>query len=168
MIAIGWGQNSSRFIPIMQFVLTQFVIADTFSRLFARYARSEKRPMTASIFQDFQLRSWVSCILHWFCREPITQSEQIPRICFTVHSQTSLFLDRFWRKLVVHILRKFPRRLTKGTDQKMLLWDVCTCSFKKKSGILVNFYELVTIRSVVSVTWVSVFTLMGHSLESGG
>ena len=50
----------------------------------------------------------------------------------------------------------------------MLLLDVCTCSFKKKSGILVNFYELVTIRSVVSVTWVSVFTLRGHLLELGG
>ena len=139
MIAIDWGQNSSRCIPIMHFVLTQFVIADTFSRLFARYARSEKRPMTASIFQDFQLRSWVSCILHWFCRKPIIQSEQIPRICFTMHSQTSLFLDRFWRKLVDHILRKFPRRLTKRYRPKNVALRCVHLLFQKE---IWNFGEL--------------------------
>ena len=142
MIEIDWGQNSSRCIPIMHFVLTQFVIADTFSRLFARYARSEKRPMTAFIFQDFQLRSWVSCILHWFCREPITQSEQMPRICFTVHSQTSLFLDRFWRKLVDHILRKFPRRLTKRYRPKNVALRCAHLLFQKE---IWNFGELLCI-----------------------
>ena len=56
MIAIDWGQNSSRCIPVMHFVLTQFVIVDTFSPPFFTFRKIRKENNDCVYLSGFSVK----------------------------------------------------------------------------------------------------------------